>query len=69
MKTRSLLIKMISDGENNFMQNNCNECTEQVQKFIIPNHKNGNEWQLYLITKMDHPQFIYMARIHDRDAN
>ena len=43
MKTRSLLIKMISDGENNLMQNNCNKCTEQVQKFIIPNHKNGNK--------------------------
>ena len=36
-KTCSSLVKMISDVENNFMQNNCNKCMKY--RNILPNHK------------------------------
>ena len=40
MKTCSLLIKMISDGANNFMHNTCNKWMKY--RNVFPNHKNAN---------------------------
>ena len=31
---------MISDGENNFMQNKCNKWIKY--RYLLPNHKNAN---------------------------
>ena len=40
MKTSSSLVKMISDGENNFMQNKCNKWIKY--RNVLPNYKNAN---------------------------
>ena len=39
-KTRSSLVKMISSGENNFMQNKFNKWMKN--RNVLPNHKNAN---------------------------
>ena len=39
-KTCSSLVKIISDGENNFMQNKCNQWMKY--RNVLPNHKNAN---------------------------
>ena len=49
-KTCSSLVKIISDGENNFMQNKCN--TWMKYRNVLPNHKNANIWE--------NQQFIYI---------
>ena len=40
MKTCSSLVKMISDGGNNCMQNKCNK--RMKYNNVLPNHKNAN---------------------------
>ena len=40
MKTYPSLVKIISDGENNFMQNKCNKW--MMNRNVLPNHKNAN---------------------------
>ena len=40
IKTCSSLVKMISDGENNFMQNKFNKLMKY--RNVLPNHKNAN---------------------------
>ena len=39
-KTCSSLVKVISDGENNFTQNKCNKLMKYRNE--LPNHKNAN---------------------------
>ena len=39
MKTCSSLVKMISDGDNNFTQNKCNLWMKY--RNVLPYHKNG----------------------------
>ena len=42
MKTCSSLVKMISDGENNFMQDKCNKRMKYIYRKVLSKHKNAN---------------------------
>ena len=49
MKTCSLLVKMVSDWENDFMQKKCNKWMTYIN--ILPSHKNTTlrSWTIHLV--------------------